>query len=118
MSPKKTAESTDPENTSMRPTSAVVSKQYFQGKTPTTDQETKNEQLKVGLFVTEPAKVSVSQGLTLNLGNYESARIEVSIAVPCYREEVDDAYRYAISWVEDRLSTEVSSVRKNKPNLF
>ncbi len=114
---KKTPES-DSASTTVRSTSAVVSRQYFEGKEPSSEMDTKNEQVKVSVFVTEPAKVSVSQGLTLNLGNYESARIEVSVSVPCYKEEVDDAYKYALNWVESRLSNEVVSVRKNKPGLF
>lgn len=99
-------------------TKATVTRQYFVGKTPSSPMEVKNEELEVALFVTEPAKVSIGQGLTLNLGNFESARIDVSIAIPCYREEVDAAYSYAQNWVEARLEAEVLSIRKNKPNLF
>lgn len=97
---------------------AVVSRQFFEGKSPTAPEDTKNEVIEILRFLTEPAKVSVSMGLTLNLGNYESARIDVALVVPCYREEVDAAYKYANKWVEDRLGTEVQNIRKNKPNLF
>lgn len=97
---------------------AVVTRQYFEGKNPLADAETKNELLEVRRFLTEPAKVSVSKGLTLNLGNYESARVEVSVVIPCYREELDAAYSFADKWVETRLGAEVSSVRANKPSLF
>lgn len=101
-----------------KPLAAVVSRQFFVGKEPSASAETKNEELEVRLFATEPAKVTVSNGLTLNLGNYESARLDVSISVPCYREEIDEAYTFAQNWVERRLSAEVSDVRKNKPNIF
>ncbi len=97
---------------------AVIQRQYFEGKNPTSDLDAKNEPVTVQCFVTEPAKVSVGMGLTLNLGNYESARIDVSLVVPCYREESNDAYNYARKWVEDRLAVEVKDIRANKPNLF
>lgn len=97
---------------------ATVSRQFFEGKNPVSELETKNETLQVQQFVTDCAKVTVSKGLTLNLGNYESARVEISVTFPCYREEVDAAYKYADSWVEQRLGAEVSSVRANKPALF
>src|SRR4051812_42401043 len=85
-------------------TAAVVTRQFFEGKEPSSAPDTKNEVITVHRFLTEPAKVSVSKGLTLNLGNYESARIDVSVVVPCYREELDWAYKYADGWVESRLN--------------
>lgn len=57
-------------------------------------------------FETEPAKVSVDYALTVNLGNYESAKIGVSVTVPCYTEEIDQAYEFAQAWAEERLSKE------------
>lgn len=96
----------------------VVQRQYFEGKNPLTEPEVKNETLEVRRFLTEPARVSVMMGMALNLGNYESARIDVSVALPCYREEVDAAYVYAHQWVNSRLQQEVQDVRANKPSVF
>ena len=56
-------------------------------------------------FETEPATVSVDYSLTMNLGNYESARISVSVSVPCYKEEIDEAYEFARAWAEQRLES-------------
>jgi hypothetical protein len=70
-------------------------------------------------FETEPAVVSVDYTLTMNLGNYESARIGVSVHVPCYKEEIDDAYEFAQAWVEARVEKErnmVTAARDNKAN--
>jgi hypothetical protein len=100
------------------PTVAFVQRQFFRGKEPTSELEVKNETLQVHRFLTEPAKINVSMGLTLNLGNFEAARIDVGLVVPCYREETDDAYVYAKKWVETRLGTEVQDIRANKPSLF
>lgn len=69
------------------------------------------EVVEVVKFKTTPAVVKRGYGLTLNLGNYESARIDVSIEVPCYLEDADKADAWARKWVEDRVVQEVRSVR-------
>lgn len=69
-------------------------------------------------FETEPAVVHVDYALTMNLGNYESAKISVSVSVPCYKEEIDEAYEFAQAWVEERLSKErdmITSSRGGNP---
>ena len=45
--------------------------------------------ISVRRFATDPAFVRVNKGFTSNMGNYESLRIDVSITVPCYVEEID-----------------------------
>lgn len=41
-------------------------------------------------FATNPAYVRVSTGITKNMGDYESLRVEVSLSVPCYVEEIEE----------------------------
>jgi len=69
-------------------------------------------------FRTEPARVMVDYSLTMNLGNYESAKIGVSMQVPCYTEEVDEAYAFAQSWVTARLEKEKQLVHSVKKSRF
>jgi len=57
------------------------------------------------------AKVRRGYGLTLNLTNYESARLDVSIEVPCMVSDVDAADEWARQWVEERVIREVENVR-------
>lgn len=59
-----------------------------------------------------PAEVSISVGLTLNLGNYESARIDVGLKLPCEPDDIDTVYAYTEQWVEARLETEVAKVKE------
>jgi hypothetical protein len=66
-------------------------------------------------FITEPAMVGVSMGITLNLNHYEFARIDVSVTMPCYKEETDETYRYAQSWAKSRLQTEINKAREQHP---
>jgi len=72
-------------------------------------------------FETDTAQVTAEYALTMNLGNYESARISVSVTVPCYKEEIDEAYEFAQAWAEERLSKErnmIDSGRKGGNNPF
>ncbi len=50
------------------------------------------------------ARVEVAAGKTINLGNYESARCDVRISVPVAIEDVDDAYTFAVDWVEAKMA--------------
>lgn len=63
-------------------------------------------------FVTNPAEVFYEAGATINLGNYESARVTVGIRVPCYREEIPTAFEAAKDWVEKKLEVEVNDIRR------
>jgi hypothetical protein len=52
---------------------AVVRRQFLEGGEPLGPPTETNETIEVHRFVVEPAKIQVGRGLTLNLGNYESA---------------------------------------------
>jgi hypothetical protein len=55
--------------------------------------------------------VTVSGGRTLNLGNYESARIDVAITVPCDPELINAAYDWGSEWVSTKITEAVSGVK-------
>jgi hypothetical protein len=71
------------------------------------------EHIEVRPFATVPAMVGVKLGRTVNLGNFESARIDVSLEVPCYREEILRMYPALFNHVSERLSEEVSKIAGN-----
>jgi hypothetical protein len=101
------------------PTTAFVRKQYFIKNVASSDEVATEETIQVHRFLTEPAKVNFALGLTLNLGNFESARIDIGIVAPCYKEESEAAYVFAKEWVEKKLSSEVQEVRSNtKRSIF
>ena len=54
--------------------------------------------------------VSVAQGYTKNLGNYQSARVDVRIDIPCSHGEIDEVFEYAQTWVDAKLLTLVESL--------
>lgn len=55
--------------------------------------------------------VTVEGGRTINLGNYESARIGVSITVPCDPHELGTAYDWASDWVSERINDAVNDAK-------
>ena len=61
-------------------------------------------------FATEPAYLTVKKGVTLPVGEYQFARIDVSLSFPCYREEVNEVYKLANAWVEKKLDEETKVV--------
>lgn len=66
----------------------------------------KRKTIEVRKFETEPAYVRVNAGVTRNLGNYESLRIDVSLSVPCYVEEIEKVQPRVASLVADMLAAE------------
>lgn len=75
---------------------------------------------KVETFSTEPqeiegppAVVEVGIGKTVNLGNYESARVDVKLTVPCTNDSdaIQATYSDALEWVGERC-VEVSNTIK------
>ncbi len=66
-----------------------------------------DETIAVRKFETAPAYVRVSAGATKNLGDYESLRVDVSVEVPCYYEEIDSVIEDIAEFVSDKLESEV-----------
>ncbi len=93
-------------------TQAFVTRQFAKSGKDVGDLRQHDEVLEVHKFVTEPARVFVEMGLTVNLGNYESARITVALSVPCYHEEHNEAFLYARGWVEERAKSEAQEARR------
>lgn len=67
----------------------------------------KRKVIEVRKFETEPAYVRVNAGVTKNLGNFESLRVDVSFTVPCYTEEIEKVQKRVAALVADALDEEV-----------
>jgi hypothetical protein len=61
-------------------------------------------------FVTETANVEARYGRTINVGNFESVRVDVFISCPCYAEEIVDAFRQASTLAKELLGKEVEKI--------
>jgi len=75
--------------------------------------KSRDEKLVVREFEVEPARVRCSLGLTLNLGNFESLRIETGVDIPCYLEEVEQAQKFCYKTAENELSRIKGEAQKN-----
>ena len=51
------------------------------------------------------ANVGVSGGFTRNMGNFNSMKVQVTLNLPCYIEEIDSIADFAQEWVNARLNT-------------
>lgn len=81
----------------------TVTKQFYNGKRLTSEEESQ-ETLAILKFETDQvSSTSVKLGITVNLGNFESARADVMATVPHYEEERDDAFLYALNEVEQKV---------------
>lgn len=70
----------------------------------------KKKRIKVRPFVTDTATVSVKYGATLAMGDYQSARIDVMVSVPCYLEEIMDVYPQVKTLVDALVEKEVEAL--------
>ena len=82
-----------------------------QGQKETVSEKTDDKMIRVGIFQTATTKVSISKGLTINLGNFESARVTVGLDIPCYVEEAKEIEEVVNKMVEDRIQAEVLEIR-------
>lgn len=73
---------------------------------------TTEEVIKEILSINEMATVGVMLGQTINLGNYSSCKLQVSLHLPCAPDMsgVDLAYAEAKTWVEGRMAELVAEV--------
>lgn len=76
------------------------------------DGKVKEQHIEVVAFEGPTAMVRFSGGSTINMGNYESVKIEVGIEMPCYPEEFAEMFATVRATVEAKLREEVEDARK------
>lgn len=76
------------------------------GKTEYQQVLEKTEEVATGLIVPAHDKVEleIGAGKTINLGNYESARISVNLRVPCSKDTLEDTFNFAKGWVDAKMA--------------
>jgi hypothetical protein len=60
----------------------------------------------------DPAYVTVTAGVTKNLGSFNSAKISISIHYPCDPNKVDEVYLKLKNWVDKRVGAEVAEIQE------
>jgi hypothetical protein len=69
-----------------------------------TGEETENSEIEVQRFLTDTARVSATASYKRNMGNYESAEVRYTVSLPCYVEEIADAFIRANDLVNEQLT--------------
>lgn len=72
---------------------------------------TKNS--KTGPLHTDGTLVGFKMGYTKNLGHYESVRVEVSLVLPTYIENVEHAYKVCKDWADKKLTEAVDEIEQD-----
>lgn len=73
-------------------------------------EDEKRKVISVRKFVTDPAYVRVSAGVTKSTGEkFEFLRIDVAISVPCYVEEIEKVQRRTEAMVAGMLDESISN---------
>lgn len=86
----------------------LVSKHYQKGEF------FDEEKIPVRKFETTPAKIKVGLGMTINLQNFESARVDVQVELPCYQEEVNEAIEEAKNLASKKVKQYIIEVKKKR----
>ena len=98
--------------------STIMVSKVFSKDGVVVSEEHEAETIAVHVFATETAEVGVTMGSTINLGDYNSARVDVYCKVPSYIEELDEAYEFASNFAEKKIKLEIREIngfaRKNR----
>lgn len=62
-----------------------------------------------------PTVLRVGLGATVNIGNFQSVRVDVSIETPTTAAGAELAYEVCRSWVESRIRAEILKAKKLVP---
>jgi len=76
----------------------------------------KEKRIEAKTFESEPAHAGAKFGLTLNIGNYESIRVDATVTLPCYPEEMRAALEEAFRIAESTVKAEVKDIKRDRRN--
>lgn len=98
------------------PTATVTTTTSSKGEVLT--ENSKQEQVDVPPEVSaqEPTdkqwcEVGYELSYTMNLGNFNSTRINISLKIPCLHEEIEDVFKYGKTWVDSKIEGVVSEIK-------
>ena len=92
-------------------TSAVAKTEVEIKNGKTSVKQTESEEHLEDVVSTEPlANIGVSAARTFNLGNYNSAKIQVSLHYPTTINDLDVTYEKVKNWVESKMEAIANEV--------
>lgn len=75
-------------------------------------EEMSEDRILVREFVGTVAEIGAEARMTINLGDFESVQVGVSVRLPAYVEELEEAYKAAKAFVDMKLNKEVQDIRE------
>lgn len=76
------------------------------------DPQEREEVIEVHQFVTTPAQVKVSAGMTVSIAKFEFLRVDVAVTMPCYKEEIEEAIPLVADIVSAHLTAELNNYQQ------
>ena len=76
------------------------------------DSASESEVIEVTKFLTTPAIVSVSVPVKI-VRNFQSIGLEVTVQLPCYKEEIDRGIELAYRIAKDRVFREIPAIQQS-----
>lgn len=58
------------------------------------------------------ASVMIGASRTVNLGNYESAKISVAVTLPCEVSSISEIYEFGVTWVNKKMEEALTDNKK------
>lgn len=55
-------------------------------------------------------EVGVEASYTMNLGDFNSTRLQVSLKIPCLHAEIDKVFDYGKDWVDGKMQSMISDI--------
>lgn len=90
-----------------------VSKMYKDGNVVTKDtHDAEVVTLRIPSEKVPMGEVGCEGRVTINLGNYESVQVGVSVRLPCMPVELEDAFIVAKSFLDTHLNREVDAIKE------
>jgi hypothetical protein len=59
--------------------------------------------------------VGLTYGLTINLGNYNSRKVDLGYSIPCRTEDYIEAFEKVSEYLGGRIQNKINALRGNKP---
>lgn len=59
-------------------------------------------------------EVGVEASYTMNLGDFNSTRLQVSLKVPCQHGEIDQVFEFGKDWVDQKMQSMIEEVESQK----
>ena len=75
-------------------------------------EEMDEEKIDIRVFHGPVAEIGVDARMTINMGDFESVQVGVSVRLPCYVEEIEAAYNAAKKFADVKLNDQVTAVKE------